>query len=278
MSTRTSSVSNIILPLDGRDLCRVAIPVARGLAELYPATLHVVYAGEPTIDPNVRLARLGAQWDEIPGAIMDQSSEAAPELIVRSAKELTHALIVMCTHTGPSHQPDCFGRVTEAVLASDPGQIVLVAPDRYKKPFKVSRVVLAHDGTSRCDVGAAPAADIALRAGAELFVLHVAAPRAGHPKELGSVPAPQYMDQPHHEWPSWAEEFISRMLALGAPAASIRFKLTVRGGQPGSEVAQFSRKQDIDLVVMANSGNWANCKNTGMRVVIQTCGCPVLLV
>lgn len=275
---RRNSVSNIILPLDGRELSRVAIPVAQGLAELYRATLHVVYAGEPAIAPDLRLARLGAQWEEIPGAVIDQSREAAPELIGRSAEELPQALIAMCTHTGPSPKPDCFGTVTETVLASNPGRIVLVAPDRYKRPFKISRVVLAHDGKPSCDVAAAPAAEIALRAGAELFVLHVAAPRTGHPKEPGSVPAPQYIDQPHHEWPSWADEFMSRLLALGAPASSIRFKLAVTGGQPGSEVAQFSRRQDIDLVVMGNSGDWAACKNTAKRVVIQTCGCPVLLV
>lgn len=276
--TRRSSVSNIILPLDGRELSRVAIPVARGLAELYGATLHVVYAGEPTLDPDLRLGRLGARWEEIPGAVVDQSSEAAPELIERSAKELPEALIVMCTRTGSSSKPDCFGTVTETVLASNPGRVVLLAPDRYERQFKVSRVVLAHDGTPTCDVAAAPAAEIALRAGAELFVLHVAAPRAGISKEAGSVPAPQYVDQPQHEWPSWAGEFMSRMLALGAPASSIRFKLAVTGGQPGSEVAQFSRKQDTDLVVMANSGDWASCKNMAIRVVILTCGCPVLLV
>src|SRR5690348_9427242 len=120
---RRASVSNIILPLDGRELSRVAIPVARGLAELYGATLHVVYAGEPAIGPDVRLARLGAQWEEIPGAVIDQSSEAAPELIGRSARELPDALIVMCTHTGRSPQRDCFGTVTETVLASNPGRI-----------------------------------------------------------------------------------------------------------------------------------------------------------
>lgn len=275
---RRGSVSNILLPLDGRELSRVAIPVARGFAELYRATLHVVYAGEPTIDPDLRLARLGTQWAEIPGAVIHQSSEAAPQLIGRSARELPEALIVMCTHTGLSRKPDCFGTVTETVLASNFGRIVLVAPDRYKKAFRLSRVVLAHDGTPSCDVAAAPAAEIALRAGAELFVLHVAASREDRPKEPGSVPAPQYIDQPQHEWPSWANEFMSRMRALGAPASAVRFNLAVTGGQPGSEVAQFSRKQDTDLVVMANTGDWAACKNTAKRVVIQTCACPVLLV
>jgi hypothetical protein len=29
---------------------------------------------------------------------------------------------------------------------------------------------------------------------------------------------------------------------------------------------------------MANSGDWTACKNTAKKVVIQTSGCPILLV
>ena len=273
-----SSISNIILPLDGRELSQVAIPVARGLAELYKATMHVVYAGERVLDPSLRLSQLGVNWEDLPGAVVDQCTEAAPDAIERAAKELPQALTVMCTHTGASPRPSAFGTVTERVLATNPERIVLVAPDRGYKPYKVGSVMLAHDGSPSCDVAAAPAAEIALRGRAELFALHVAAPRVAPPEEPGSVPAPRYIDQPQHEWPSWAGEFMSRMLALGTPASSIHFKLVVTGGQPGSEVAQFARKRNADLVVMARSREWESWRHKAIRVVIQTCGCPVLLV
>jgi hypothetical protein len=54
-----TSVRNILLPLDGRSLSKVAIPVALGLARVYQATLHVIYAGTERVAPETKLAQLG---------------------------------------------------------------------------------------------------------------------------------------------------------------------------------------------------------------------------
>ena len=276
---KQSSVSNIVLPLDGSELSRVAIPVVRGLTELYAATTHLAYAGEPAVDSETRLAHLGVKSGELPGAVIDQSTGLAPQAILTLAKDLPRCLIVMCTHTGHSDRdPDYFGSVTETVLAGNPERIVLVAPERGRRDFTISRIVVAHDGTPTADCAIGPAGEIALRARAEVIVLHVAAPRAGCPERTGSFPAPQYVDQPQHEWPSWSSEFSARMLALGAPASSVKFKLVVTGGQPGSEIAQLVHRKAGDLVVMASPAEWKAGEPNAARVVIQTSGCPVLLV
>lgn len=274
-----SSVANIALALDGSELSRLALPVMRTLAEIYAATPHLIYAGEQTIDPKERLARLGLNWEQAPGAVIHQAEGSAPDAILGLARDLPQSLIVMCTHTGhKKHGSGYFGSVTEAVLTQGPERIVLVAPGHRSREFKISTIVLAHDGTPAADCAVAPAAELAVRARAALIAVHIAAPHSRCPEQTGSFPAPQYIDQPQHEWPSWSSEFISRMLALGAPAGSVKFELVVAGGQPGSELAQLVRRRKADIVVMGIHGEWKPGFSNAARVVIRTSGCPVLLV
>jgi nucleotide-binding universal stress UspA family protein len=274
-----TSVRNILLPLDGRDLSKVAIPVALGLAQLYQATLHVIYAGAERVAPETKLAQLGVHWEELPGAVIDQAVGCSPpEAILSVEQALPAPLIVMCTRTGRTPKADCFGSVTEELLVKNPERIVLVAPEQNRATFKISKIVLAHDGTPAADCAIALAAQLAARARASVTAIHVAAPREGAPKQSGSLPAPQYVDQPQHEWPSWTAEFSARMQAMGAPASALNFKLLVKGGQPGSEIALLANRQKADLVVMGNPGNWHRSRRSLTRVVIQTSGCPVLLV
>jgi nucleotide-binding universal stress UspA family protein len=278
VSTR-SSISNIELALDGSTLSKMALPVMRALVEIYRATPHLIYAGEETIDPKGRLARLGLNWEQTPGAVIHQAEGSAPDAILALARDLPQPLIVMCTHTGHNkHGPGYFGSITEAVLSQGPERIVLVAPEHDSRQFKISTIVLAHDGTPAADCAVAPSAELAIRTRAAVIAVHVAAPHSGCPEQAGSFPAPQYIDQPQHEWPSWSSEFIARMLALGAPAPSVKFELVVAGGQPGPELAHFIRRRNADIVVMGIHGQWRPGVSNAARVVIQTGGCPVLLV
>ena len=278
MRQQLSAVSNIVLPLDGSAVARAAVPVARGLAELHRAVLHLVYAGRAPLNPPNMLGLLGVSSEEVPGAVLDVYEGNAAEGIAQVARRLPQSLIVMCTHTGEHIHPESFGSVAEAVLASGPERIVLVPPERGERPWCIRRVLLAHDGTPASDAATAPAAGLSLRAEAQVIALHVAARKAPSPAEPGSLPAPRYVDQPQHEWPSWTSEFMDRMLALGAPPSAVHFTLVVAGGQPGSEIADAARERDSDIVVMAWDGEWECAKHMATRVVIRTSGCPVLLV
>ncbi|HVO59310.1 MAG TPA: universal stress protein [Terriglobales bacterium] len=271
-----SSVRNIVLPLDGSTASRRALPIGRYLAQLYRAPLHVLYAAEHRFSPREVIEHLGLTDADLRGAIVDQDREDAAQAILTCSHGLDRAVIVMCTNTGHHIGPDCFGSVTEAVLAGTPDRIVLVA-ERDEQPWEIHRVLLAHDGTPSSDLATAPAAELAQRAGATVIAIHVAARGEQYSDEPGSMPAPRYIDQPQHEWPSWANQFMNRMLALGAPPSSVSFKLVVTGGQAGSEVAQVSRERQADLVVMAWHGRW-DAPQSATKVVIRSAGCPVLLV
>jgi nucleotide-binding universal stress UspA family protein len=278
MRQLSSSVANIVIPLDGGPLSRIALPIGRRLAEIHNATLHLLYVGRQSGGLTDVLSLLGLKNEDICGAVLDVPVGDAAEVIARAAQDLPHSLIVMCTHNETPSNPDSFGQVAESVLAGSPSRIVLVAPERGDRAWNPQLILLAHDGTCISDAATAPAAEVALRASAEVVALHIAARKAPSHEEPGSLPAPRYVDQPQHEWPAWTREFMDRMLALGAPASTVHFDLVVAGGQPGSEIAEIARRRQVDLVVMAWDGKWNYTRHAATRVVIRGCGCPVLLV
>jgi nucleotide-binding universal stress UspA family protein len=274
---KSEKIEHVLLPLDGSDTSKLALPVARAFSQLYTATLHVVYVGEELLGPRETLEELGLSSEEMRGAVLDHLTGDPAEAITRTVRELPAPLLVMCTHTARHSDPQPIGGVAEAVLSSALDRVVLVSPERARDGCRIKRVLLAHDGTPSADVAIAPAADVAHRAGAEVTAMHVAAGNAG-PAEPGSLPAPRYMDQPQHEWPAWAGEFLDRMMALGAPPATVNFKLLVTGGQPGSEVAEFAREHAADLVVVSWHGRWEEPRAGTLKAIVHSSGCPVLLM
>lgn len=276
-----NTVESILLPLDGTVLSGRAVPVARTLSQLYGATFHVTYVGEQPVDAKDTANLLGFSDEEALGIVFHQCKGEPGRALSQLARKLRQTMIVIATSTGPSSAKNRFGSVTESILATKPQRIVLLAPCADERPWKVRRVLLAHDGTPACNAATGPAAELAQRAGTEVIVLHVAARGEASPRDPGSIPAPFYLDQRHHEWPAWAEEFMNRLIAAGRPPSSIHFELAVSRGQPGSEVAEVARDRDVDLVVMAWHGATEHAteqETSASRVVIWTSGCPVLLV
>lgn len=273
----TRSIESVLLPLDGTENSQSAIPVARKLSELYGATLHMTYVGEQALDVKAAAGRLGLGPQDVHGTIFESGKGDPVEVVMKLARDLPKAVIVMSTCTGHLTDANHFGSITESIFASKPERTVLVSADSGGKSWNMRRILLAHDGTPTCHAATGPAAELAQRAGAEVIALHVAARGEQRPGEPGSIPAPLYVDQPQHEWPAWAEEFMNRVVAAGAPSSSVHFKLVVTGGQPGSEVAQVARERQVDLVVMAWHGHWDH-ESCATRVVIRTSGCPVMLV
>lgn len=273
----SESLPTILLALDGSKRSQAAIPVARKLRDIYGATLHVVYVGTHAFDRDVTAERLGFTVQESRELIFESSRGKPSELIARLGSSYRGSIVVMSTETGEPTGGDHFGSVTESVFALRPERIVLFSPNGTAEAWGLRRILLAHDGTPASHAATGPAADLAQRVGAEVIALHVAARGEGRPAQAGSIPAPRYLDQPQHEWPNWAGEFMNRLLAAGMPPPNVHFKLAVTGGQPGSEVAQVAREREIDLVVMAWHGHWER-ESSATRVVVRGCGCPVLLV
>lgn len=273
-------MGNVVLPLDGSAAANAALPVARRLAQLYDATLHIAWVGEHILSLRQTLSDLGIAPEQFRGAVLDQLTGDPAEAILQMVTRLKAPLLVMCTHTGNQQQQEreLLGRVADVLLHSNLHRIVLVAPELMGREYQVNRILLPHDGAPSAGVAASEAADLAHRAGAEVLAIHVAGRGAASPLEPGSIPAPRYVDQPQHEWPAWANEFLDRIMALGTHPAKVRFKLMVTGGQPGSEIADFALENQFNLVVAARRGRWQPGQSGALKVIVRRCGCPVLLV
>ncbi len=254
-----------------------AVPVAKILAQVEEATLHFLYTGTHQGDPKELLKELGLTPEDLHGGVLNQVN-ATPEAIATAASTTPSPLVVASARPESSDLDSSLGLLCDAVLTSPLARVLIVPPDWTSESWSIRHIVLAHDGSRSADSAISMAADLARRAGAHVVALHVAARKAPQSAEVGSFPAPQYIDQPQHEWPMWANEFMQRMIALGASPAAMNFKLLVTGGQPGSEIADFAVENHADLVVMAWRGLWEAEHAQTLRVVIRRSACPVLLV
>jgi nucleotide-binding universal stress UspA family protein len=274
------AVKSIVLPLDGSKQGRVAFPVAQRLAQVYGATLHAIYAGKAQLQLTNAPSQLGLSEEEAKGIVLElsKSGGGSVEDVSRLLQELPHALLVISTDVGPKTQANRFGSLTESVFAEKPAWAVVVNPEPDERIWNLRHILLAHDGTPVSKPAVGAVADLAQRASAEVVALHVAARGEERPDARGSIAAPLYVDQPQHEWPAWAEEFMNRIVANGALGSGAHFKLRVTGGQAGSELAQVARERNMDLVVMAWHGHWAEHDDCATRVVVRNAGCPVMLV
>ena len=274
---RETAVKNIVLALDASEQSLTAVPVARTLAEIYGATIHVTFVGGSSPDLKSAATRLGLGTETPHGTVFEQSSGEPDLLVMRLMRVLPEPLLVMSTALGPQQAKNRFGSITESIFAAKPERAVLLTPECGRRPWSLHLILLAHDGTPVSHPATCPAADVARRANAKVMALHVAARGEDRPDAPGSIAAPLYVDQPQHEWPAWAEEFMNRVIAGGSPPADVHFKLAVTAGQAGSELAKVARERNVDLVVMAWHGHWDH-KDCASRVVIRNAGCPVMLV
>ena len=114
-------------------------------------------------------------------------------------------------------------------------------------------------------------------AAAELVVLHVATPATERPAEPGTLVSPRYVDQPQHEWPAWAQEFLDRLRAIGRATDGVDIRLALAQGEVGSAIVDFARQNDSDLIVLGWRGALEPDRARTMRRVIRETICPVIV-
>lgn len=267
----------ILVALQDSQDAAAAVPAAKLLARLEDATLHFLYVGASAGEGRDLLKELGLTSEDLHGGVLNQV-DRTPEAIAAAANNTPSPLVIANARPVGNDLESPLGVLCDAVLSSPLSQVLIVPPDWNGNSWGLQKIVLAHDGSPSADAAISTAANLARRAGANVIALHVAARKAPQFAEIGSLPAPRYIDQPQHEWPAWANEFMQRMIALGASPAAVNFKLLVTGGQPGSEIADFAVENHADLVVMAWHGRWEAEHAGTLRVVIRRSACPVFLV
>jgi nucleotide-binding universal stress UspA family protein len=267
----------VLVALDGSEHALVALPVARRLAELEAATLHIVHVARELATPIEVLARLGLSASELRGLVLETKTGDPASGIVEAARDERCRFLVLCTHTAAARPDRILGRTALAVLERAPCPIVLVRPDRGVVPWALRRVLLPHDGTPTTSAALHPAVELASKAGARLSILHVAAPGVHVPSERGTLPPPRYVDQPQHEWPAWAGEFIERVGRCCA-FESLEVRMALAHGIPGDEILRAASAQEIDLIALVWRGRWGPDRAATARQILDGAACPVLVV
>jgi len=270
-------MQTILVPLDGTRHSLVALPVARRLASLMHGTIHVLHVAQRRTPPDELLDTLGLSPDELEDTVLDLETGAPENEILRAAERWDDATIVLCTHTGMEKPYGALGHVAWAVLQRARHPIILVQPERGFRPWEIDHILLPHDGTPTTAVGFSPAAKLAVRTHAELAVVYVAEPREPRPEEPGTYTVPRYVDQPQHEWPAWAGEFLERVCGLGRIPAGLRLTMHLAHGDPGHEIVEFARRHGTDLILLAWHGRSEPERARTLRTVVHEAPCPVLI-
>jgi nucleotide-binding universal stress UspA family protein len=267
----------VLVPLDGSAHATAAVPVARRLAELFDATLAVLHVSDEALASAALVERMKLSSQDVRGLVVDQRSGAAAVSIVQAASERHAALIVMCPQTRTDARPRVFGSVAEAVLRAALCPVVLVPPTRGHRDWALKQLLLPHDGTPTSAATIGPATQLASIAAAKLVVLHVATAGTERPTEPGTLVSPRYVDQPQHEWPAWAQEFLDRLRAIGRARDGVDIRLALAQGEAGSAIVDFARQNAIDLIVLGWRGALEPDRARTMRRVIREAICPVIV-
>ncbi|MGZ5918888.1 MAG: universal stress protein [Hyphomicrobium sp.] len=267
----------VLVPLDGSVHATAAVPVARRLAELFHATLAILHVTDDALAPAALVERMKLSGDDVRGLVIERRPGAAAAVIVQEAAERRAAMIVMCPQIRTDDRSRALGSVAAAVLLAAPCPVVLVPPARGRKSWTLRRLLVPHDGTPTSAATIGPATDFASMAAAELVVLHVATPGTKRPTEPGTFVYPRYIDQPQHEWPVWAQEFLDRLRAVGGARDGVAIHLAVARGEAGSAIVDFAQENDSDLIVLGWSGVLEPDRARTLRRVIRDSNCPVVV-
>ena len=265
----------VLVPLDGSVHATAALPVARALAALKHAIVHVVNVAEEPLSTH-DLRNLTAEQRR--GTVVDQITGTPAASIVRMANEQRSVLIVMCTHTDMTKPRDAVGHVAEAVLRTAPCPVVFVGPERGAQPWTLHHILLPHDGTPTAAAAVGPAMDLVHQSGAALDVLHIVGPEAVRPSEPGTFTMSPYADQPQYEWPLWKREFLDRMRALCPIPPSAHIRLFVRSGTPGKVITRFATDHASDLIILAWGGSLDATRARTFKDVIHHSPCPTIVL
>jgi nucleotide-binding universal stress UspA family protein len=266
----------VLVPLDGSVRATAALPVASRLAELLHATVILLHVGEDALAPAALVERMNLSDEDIHGLVVEYRPGTPADVIVQEATEQGSAMIVMCPRVRRDVRPRTFGSVAESVLCAAPCPVVLVPPARGRERWDLRQVLVPHDGTPASAVTMGPATDFASMAAAELIVLHVATPDRHKTIEPGTLVVPRYVDQPHHEWSAWTQEFLHRLRAVGGAKNDMAIRLAVAQGEAATAIVEFARQSD--LIVLGWRGALEPDRALTVRRVIRDTACPVMML
>lgn len=272
-SSRGVAPTTVLMPFDGSPQTLWTFPIARTIARVMEASLHLVLpAGKG--EARERLPLLDhPESDATPHEIL---GDLAVEL-VRLANFNPDAFIVAPAY-GTVRPESGLDPFPEQIFQLSRCPVLLVHPGLARTFWKPARILIPQDGTAAAAKALCPVARLAERSGAEVLIIHVSSEREAAPQEPGTMGFPAYVDQPHHEWPSWVSGFLGRVRRLCslAPQTEVRFHWAC--GDPGGEIVALAGRKEVDLITVS-SGHLTEPKRAQVvRRILRDSPCPILVL
>jgi nucleotide-binding universal stress UspA family protein len=248
-------VRRLLAAIDESAAARAVLVVARGLAPMYRArvdVLHVAEGAEAAAAAAAAAAGLGLRVLE--GPVLDVLRDAVAEPGVAG-------LVLGARGTPEGRRP--VGSTALALITSARRPLVVVPPD-VGEPFSPDRILVPLNGTLASAGALAETVELACRCQAEVVLLHV------HHEAL----MPAFSDQPQHEVPAFAREFLRRY----CPRSLDDVRLELRIGDPREHVLAVAAETGADLVALGWSQQLGEGRAAVVRETLASSPIPILLV
>lgn len=272
----TPETGVVLMPLDMNPNSAVALPVARAMARVMGATLHILHASRVPVAAQDLPQRLGVAAEIMGGAVIDTVQAPVPDAIMRIAVQRKSLLIVMAMRHGEVKSESGLGSIAQVIARRAPCPVLLVPPRLAEEPWDLRQVLLPQDGTPATAAAIEPICHLAHHAHATLYIVHVCGQAAIRKSEPGSMTTPHYIDQPQHEWPVWTGEFVERIHGLCHLPPDLEMRLFLAQGDPGKEIIRLALAHNADIIAMPWHGALEFAPT--LKTVLRETRCPVLIL
>jgi nucleotide-binding universal stress UspA family protein len=263
-----------------------ALAMGRVIAGALRAPLHgVVLAREP-IEPAEAAEHVGLSTEAVRGVVMDVAQGEPHEAL--DAALVAHGagyLVVSAAPEAACGGPFGMCALAERALATHGCGVVLVGSAASAPSLQ--RILLPIDGTPSTAAAITPVGQLARSLDALLDIVLVGEEHphlagltpAAPPSEPGAMLPPRYVDQPHHEWPAFSQEFLERFVGtLGHCPADVRTRFHLAAGEPAAEILRLAGDLASDLLVLVWHGELNDVHGCVFRDIVRDAPCPVMVL
>lgn len=270
----------VLVAWDGSPAAATAFPIARAVADQLSARVEVLHV-HPLALSEVDFDKLAHQeWVDLTGVGLHVVVDEPSAGIIRAAEDPRNALVVLTTHGRTVEVGRKLGSVAQDVVIHARRPVLLVRPEAATElPVQpIKRLLLPLDGTPKTATALQPVTEFAAKLGASIDLLYVTN-RARPSEEQGTITVPRYIDQAHHEWPSWAQEVVERlMVCCAACPPEVSLRVFLAHGDIGQEIASFAAAHRTNAIVLVRRSRLQSGRARILRAVLDLTPCPVLLV
>lgn len=267
----------IVVVWDGSSEAAAAFPVAGILARQLGVGTEIRHFSAESTAQEFEAAVSSVALDGLEGTPVHVALAEPGAGILKTVEDPDVALVVLTTH-GFEARGLSVSKVTERVIAETRKPVLIVRPEASAPPREFKRLLLPVDGTPRTAAALRPATELAKFLGASIDLLHVAAAEPRASEERGTIRAPRYVDQPHHEWPAWAAEAIERLanLCAGCPP-EVPVRMFLDHGDVGAAIHRFVEEHQMDAIVLVRRSRLQRGRALTLRAVLADATCPILI-